>query len=496
MVGSAAGDARFAGFLLAFDGALFDVVGRRSDVCVGSRRGQQERARQDEATHEDSDCAANRRRRREDRLVGETCIHATPCEWATFLVDGRTGFAFDDRVFRWVGIFGGIFGLSVAVIGCHKAPSHAPEGDDSCTGARCVEEAEAAMYYGDHETARAPLLAVCEGGDGFACFRLAELEQHGRGGPVNLAGALQLYEDACNKGHAEGCARRAEMAGEDADGLATAFEFSVKGCTGGLPQSCVIAARQVHTGSGVERDDTRATMLFQEACRLGDVDGCVGAGDLLVALPRATPEDKARSFAAYNLACKRRHSEACLKLALAYYEGIGTPASAQAAQTHFARACEFGQQDGCRAAQQIEAVGGKPVVLQMTTAIAETDMDGLAVRSLSCRTTERGQPVVEDVLASVAEHKLALDACAKNGAAIAVSWEFANGRVREAKVSDRMSQKQAKCVVAALRRAKPAATGDCTAVLLLGAPDGAQKALAARSVPKGNVIRVRHEDED
>ena len=33
------------------------------------------------------------------------------------------------------------------------------------------------MYYHDYDHAREPLAAVCENGDGFGCYRLAELHQ-------------------------------------------------------------------------------------------------------------------------------------------------------------------------------------------------------------------------------------------------------------------------------------------------------------------------------
>lgn len=380
---------------------------------------------------------------------------------------------------------------------CHREPPRPPSGDeDGCTGARCVEQAEAAMYYGDHAGAREPLALVCEGGDGFACFRLAELHQHGRGGPVDLAKATALYEAACAGKHAEGCERRADFAREDAEqGAPLELEYALKACDGGRPLACMRAAQQLAAGRGIERDTNRAIEVYQAACRLGEAEGCAHAGDLLSAL-KPTPETRGRAFAAYNSACKGHNGHGCLRVAVAYYEGLGLKADVEAARVHFTRACDFLMEDGCRAAQQLAAANGKPVVLEMTTTAPELALDGLEARGLSCRMVEHGLPMLEEVLASVADHKAALDACAKDGAALAVTWQFASGRVRDAKVEDKVAPKLAKCVVAGLRRAKVPATGACKAVLLLGAPDGAARALAARAAPQGNRIRVSHDDED
>lgn len=354
------------------------------------------------------------------------------------------------------------------------------------------------MYYGDHASAREPLALVCDGGDGFACFRLAELHQHGRGGPVDLAQAVLLYEAACTGKHAEGCERRADFAREDAEqGPPLELEYTMKACDGGRPLSCMRAAQQLAAGRGVERDTNRALEVFQAACRLGEAEGCASAGDLLSALP-PTPETRGRAFAAYNSACKGHFGHGCLRVAIAYYEGLGLKADVEAARVHFTRACDYSIEDGCRAAQQLATAGSKPIVLELTTSAAELTMGGLEARGISCRMREQGLPMLEEVLAGVADHKPALDACAKDGAALAVTWEFAGGRVREAKVADRVAPKLAKCVVAGLRRAKVEATGACKAVLLLGAPDGAARALAARPArdPKIKHVRVGHEDED
>ena len=386
--------------------------------------------------------------------------------------------------------------FALALAGCHKdSSSTTPVDDGPCTGARCVEQAEAAMYYGDPTSAREPLEAVCKGKDGFACFRLAELHQHGRGGPMDLGQAVELYARSCELAYGEGCERRAELAAAGEGGPEVELEFAVKACERDRPLACLRGATQLNTGRGIERDTNKAIELYQKACGLAELDGCTAAGDLL-SDPEGTPEAKARSYAAYNTACKRHNAYGCLKVGVAFHEGVGVPASPEAARTHFARACEFADEDGCRAEKLLAEAKGKRVTIELSTKAAELSMGGLEARTVSCRMQEQGLPALEEILAGVAEHKAALDDCAKTGEAIAVTWEFAGGRVRDAKVTDDIPPKQAKCITATLRKAKLATSGTCKAVLLLGDPTAAATALTARSVPKGSKrVHIGKEEE-
>ena len=123
-------------------------------------------------------------------------------------------------------------------------------------------------------------------------------------------------------------------------------------------------------------------------------------------------------------------------------------------------------------------------------------MNGLEARTVSCRMPQQGLSALEEMMSYFAEHKAALDGCAKEGVAVGVTWDFAGGRVKDAKVTDELPPKQAKCITAALRKARPTDSGSCKAVLLLGDPDGAAKALAVRSAPKGKHVRVGKEEGD
>ena len=383
------------------------------------------------------------------------------------------------------------------LVNCHKEKTTAPV-DEGCWGAQCVEQAEAAMYYGDHAAAREPLTAVCDGGDGFACFRLAELYQHGRGGAVDVAKAADLYAQSCDKEHAEGCERRADLARDGQGGPPVELEFVIKACDQQRPLACIRAGEQLAIGRGIEADHARAVEQYERACRFGDGDGCIAAGELL-SDPEGPAEAKVRALSAFVRACTGHRAYGCLRAAVAFHEGIGTQPDPTRAVAHFTRACEWSEPDGCHVLEQLKAADGKPVTLELTTKAEELGRDGLEARSVLCRMDEQGLPALGEVMSSVALYKPALDACAKEGAAVEISWEFADGRVQQAKTSGRAPKKLATCVAAVLRKAKIEPTGSCEAVLLVGDPDGAMKALAARPVKKqhdgARHVKVSADDE-
>ncbi|PCC69249.1 TPR repeat [Nannocystis exedens] len=389
--------------------------------------------------------------------------------------------------------------FSLALAGCHKESTQAPSGDESCSGARCVEQAEAAMFYKDYDNAREPLTAVCERNDGFQCFRLAELYQTGRGGPVDLAKAAEVYEKSCAAEYPEACERRADMARDGTGTPQIELEYAIKACDGGRSAACTRAGLQLSAGRGVEADPVQAIELMQKGCKLGDIDGCTGVGDLLFAQDSA--DAKMRGVSAYINACVGHSAYGCFKAAIAFHEGTGTKRDVARAEQHFAKACEWQFDDACHAVKQLTEAAGKPVELELTTKAAELGAGGLQTRDLACRMVAQGEPALAKVVAGVAKSKESLDSCAKEGAAIAVRWEFENGKLLQAKVVGKAPKKLKECVAYVLRKkAKYSHSGTCSAVLLLGDPDGAAKALAARaSAPAddGRVhVRMSAEDEE
>ncbi len=369
--------------------------------------------------------------------------------------------------------------LSVAGLGCHKEPVQAPVVDEACSGAGCVEQAEAALYYKDYDKAREPLGTVCDNGDGFACFRLAELHQHGRGGPTDLVRAAALYEDSCGKKYPEGCERRFGLAQDGQGDPQVELDYALRACEGGRPLGCMHAAEQLKSGRGAEPDPLRVIQTFQKACALGEITGCVGAGDLL-SDPERPAEDRVNGLTAYIKACVGHSGYGCLKVGVAFHDGVGAPQDLTKAAAHFTRACDYSETDGCRAAEQLAASNGQPITLQLTTRAAELERDGLAAREVGCRLPEQGLPALADAMSYVARHKSPLDACAPEGAALRITWAFEKGRISDVKVTDPVAKKVGWCVATALKKARMPGNGSCEAVLLLGDPANAATAFTAR----------------
>lgn len=367
----------------------------------------------------------------------------------------------------------------LCVLACHKeAPTEAPTEEKGCSGARCVEMAEAAMMYKDHEQAREPLERVCATGDGFQCFRLGELYQFGRGGPVDMPRALEVFEASCKYEHGEACERRADLARDGQGGPTVELEYAVKACEQQRSVLCTRAGAQVRDGRGVERDLQRAAELFLAGCRTGDPDGCVGAGDILAAMGR--PDTKAQALAAYINGCVGHNGYGCMRVGLAMYTGVGAKKDVAGARNHFDKACQYQVDDGCVAVKDIDAAGGKEIDIRLTTTAPELVQRGLPAREFSCRMEKEGIEALERVLASVAREKDKIDACAKDGAAVPISWEFEKGKVVKAAGREKIG-KVGNCVAWNLRKAKIAGAGACKAVLMIGDPGGAAKALEARA---------------
>ncbi|HEY0135249.1 MAG TPA: hypothetical protein VGB85_14290, partial [Nannocystis sp.] len=215
------------------------------------------------------------------------------------------------------------------------------------------------------------------------------------------------------------------------------------------------------------------------ACALGDVTGCTGAGDLL-SDPEGPADAKSKALAMFVKACVGHDGYGCLRVGVAFHDGIGTPQDLAKAKAHFVRACEWSNKDGCHAAEQMAAANGGEIELELTTRAPTIGEGGLEAREVSCRMAEQGLPALTEVLAALARNKGALDACAKEGAAVAVSWEFAGGEIKAARVNGNPAKKVAKCVGWTMRKTKLRGSGSCDAVLLLGDAEGAAKALAAR----------------
>lgn len=84
-----------------------------------------------------------------------------------------------------------------------------------------------------------------------------------------------------------------------------------------------------------------------------------------------------------------------------------------------------------------------------------------------------------EAVEAVAAHKAALDACAPQGQAPRVSWVWKGQRASKVEVRGGGAKVEG-CVRRAVERARSGLTGACSAVLMIGDPEGAQRMLEQR----------------
>jgi TPR repeat protein len=117
----------------------------------------------------------------------------------------------------------------------------------------------------------------------------------------------------------EGAPERAGAYKEDPAQLARA-------CDAGTAESCFGLGVSFEQGRGVDKDKTRAAVLYTRACDGGDVRGCVNV---------------------YTDACDGGHLEGCFRLGLLFDDGRGVPQDRARAEDLYAKACKGGEASGC-----------------------------------------------------------------------------------------------------------------------------------------------------
>jgi TPR repeat protein len=149
-------------------------------------------------------------------------------------------------------------------------------------------------------------------------------------------------------------------------------------CTGGDVKACVYLARIYNDAQGGNYDKFMASAIFSRACDKGDADGCAAYRDLNPAQTTAVAAQAAPAIASGSPAeqeiqaeklyakkqwiearlaleepCKQRIAKACLYLGKIYESGRGVGASDLNARTYYAKACDFGNKNGCDKIEQM-----------------------------------------------------------------------------------------------------------------------------------------------
>lgn len=126
---------------------------------------------------------------------------------------------------------------------------------------------------------------------------------------------------------------------------------------------------------------------------------------------------------------------------------------------------------GCMVALGIAHAGTKVNIGSMTA-------DGQEVRNLSCNLESGGFFAGIAIVGGLAKQKKAFDACAKDGAAFKIEWKWDGTKAKDLKVSGG-TDAQNTCISKAFSVINGPVKGSCSAVLLAGKKDKAQKAADA-----------------
>jgi TPR repeat protein len=151
------------------------------------------------------------------------------------------------------------------------------EDGDGCAALGEVFEAEGSTPQALDEYTRG-----CTLDSGRACARLAAHHELGQGVPLDTARAFDLYEHACERKAASGCAGAARMLARTSDAAGQrrfeekAAELDAQGCNDGEPLACALLADAYRDGRGVEKDVKRAARFYALGCEEGVESACEG----------------------------------------------------------------------------------------------------------------------------------------------------------------------------------------------------------------------------
>src|SRR4051812_46767360 len=169
---------------------------------------------------------------------------------------------------------------------------------------------------------------ACNAGPASGCYELGILYVKGQGVTADPPHANQLFEQACHGGSAAACAELGgryiqKLGGAASD--ARILDLVRQACDGHNAAGCAHLAFLYATGRGVPRDDGRALSLYQDACDGGDAPGCYNVGLHFEKARGTLLENTSRALISYRRSCDLGYALGCTNLAFLYEKGLGVP---------------------------------------------------------------------------------------------------------------------------------------------------------------------------
>lgn len=125
-------------------------------------------------------------------------------------------------------------------------------------------------------------------------------------------------------------------------------------CDAGSADRCRRLAATYALGKGVEKDETRATALYEHACDMKDPSACVFAGQMNE-FARGVVKNDARAARFYERACDMQWAAGCYNLAIMYERGTGKPVDRERAGDLYQAACTAGAKEACDKAREMHS---------------------------------------------------------------------------------------------------------------------------------------------
>jgi len=138
-------------------------------------------------------------------------------------------------------------------------------------------------------------------------------------------------------------------------GACTDVEACDRECRQGSADRCRRLAASYEFGRGVDKDEAKATTLYELGCAMKDPSSCVFAGQMHE-YARGVPADAAKATKLYTQACDAQWAGGCYNEAIMYENGRGVPADRAKAEYIVARRANL-----------VAAVGDEELVLDPAT---------------------------------------------------------------------------------------------------------------------------------
>ena len=127
-----------------------------------------------------------------------------------------------------------------------------------------------------------------------------------------------------------------------------------KECDAGAADRCRRLAATYAFGQGVDKDEARATALYEHACDMKDAPACLFSGQMHE-FAHGVPKDDAAAARFYGRACDLEYAAGCYNLAILFERGQGVPKDRARAADLYQVACTAGAKQACDRARDMHA---------------------------------------------------------------------------------------------------------------------------------------------